>query len=355
MTAARKLDTGEWRAIDIARAEGTEWKAIADRFEMNVHTLRARNSERHRKPRGRVLTPTVPAWHERAVELPTFADDMPAIQTAIAGLKALGRPALIKLESDHHFGDHDPRAIALHIEIDRLLQPDMSIDYGDIGDLPTLSNFALSRGIPLTSALMQIYGPYTQFIDARCEASPDTVRVHISGNHDDRVDRKTNEMWQFGDEIQQAWAALMRSNGRVLWGGWMQELDVFGLNVRHGERTNIHAAKSTIENDLAYAKSVIFGHTHRFGVWVRTQLIGGRRRVVSAVNVGYAGKNPPAYRARKSKGSDWVWACAYARVWTDDWIVDVNPVLYHETKRGGMVACVGREILEVDKYGRRVG
>lgn len=25
MTAARKLDTGEWRAIDIARAEGTEW------------------------------------------------------------------------------------------------------------------------------------------------------------------------------------------------------------------------------------------------------------------------------------------------------------------------------------------
>lgn len=354
MGAAPKLSTSEWRAIDLARAEGTEWKAIADRFEMNVHTLRARNSERHRKPRGRVLTPTVPAWHERAVELSTFADDMPAIQTAIAGLKALGRPAVIALHSDDHFGDHDVRAIALNVEVTRELQPDLSIEYGDVGDLPTLSSFSLSRGVSLSSALKQIQTPYTQYIDALVEASPKTTFISLSGNHDDRVDRKTNEMWQFGDEITEAWAALIRANGRVLWAGWMQELDVYGLNVRHGERTNMHAAKSTIDNDLAYGKSVIFGHTHRFGVWVRTQLIGGRRKVVSSYNIGYAGRNPPAYRARKSRGSDWVWASAYAHVWPDDWIVDIKPVIYYETRRGGMVCCVGKSVIEVDAKGRRL-
>lgn len=352
MGAALKLTTNEWRKIDALREEHT-WADIAARYGMNTNTLRGYNAKR---PRGQVLTPKPTAWNERPVAVPTFADDMPAILDAIAGLRRLGRPALIKYESDHHFGDHDPRAIALNIEVDRELQPDMSIDAGDTGDLPTVSSFALSRGIPLTSALMQIYPDYTRFIDARCEASPKTIRVNLSGNHDDRVDRKTNEMWQFGDEIQAAWAALIRSNGRVLWGGWMQELDIYGVNVRHGERTNMHAAKSTIDNDLAYGKSVIFGHTHRFGAWVRTQpQPDGRRRVVSSWNVGYAGNNPPAYRARKSKGADWVLACAYAHVWTDDYIVDIKPVIYHETRKGGMVCAVGKTLIEVDKYGRRVG
>jgi len=349
------LTTGEWKQIEHLRDDEVQWRDIANRFEVNANSLRRAWSERKHKPMGRVLTPKPAAWNERAIVIPSFEDDMSKIESAIANLRMLGRPAIIKLGSDYHFGDHDVRAIALNIEVERTLQPDMSIDNGDVADLPTLSNFALSRGVPLSSALMQIYAPYTQFVDARVEASPQTVRVSLSGNHDDRVDRKANEMWMLGDEIQQAWAALIRSNGRVLWGGWQQELDVFELNVRHGERTNMHAAKSTIDSDLAYGKSVIFGHTHRFGVWVRTQLIGGRRRVVSSYNVGYSGRNPPAYRARKSRGSDWVWACAYATVWTDDWIVDLKPVLFYETKRGGMCCVVGTTVIEVDAKGRRVG
>lgn len=135
----------------------------------------------------------------------------------------------------------------------------------------------------------------------------------------------------------------------------MQELDVYDLNVRHGERTNMHAAKSTLDNDLAYGKSVIFGHTHRYGVWVRTQRRHGQRKVLQSVNIGFAGKNPPAYRAKKSKGSDWVHACAYAYIWTDQEIADIKPVLFHETRRGGMVCCVGTRVIEVDAKGRRVG
>lgn len=350
-----QLTTGEWAAIGRLRDSEVQWRDIANRFEVNANSLRRAWSERKRKPRGRVLTPTVTAWNERPVAIPSFEDDMPKIMDAISSLKSLGRPAVIALHSDDHFGDEDVRAIALNVETMKVLRPDLSIEYGDVGDLPTLSNFSLSRGVSLTSAMRQIYPAYTQYIDALKDASPKTTLISLSGNHDERVDRKTNEMWQFGEEIQEAWATLLRSHGRVLWAGWMQELDVYDLNVRHGERTNMHAAKSTLDNDLAYGKSVIFGHTHRFGVWVRTQLINGRRKVISSYNIGYAGRNPPAYRARKSRGSDWIWASAYATVWTDDWIVDIKPVVYYETKRGGMCCVVGTTVIEVDSDGRRVG
>lgn len=355
MGAARKLDTGTWKAIDAARAQGTEWAVIADRFEMNANTLRARNSERKHPPLGRVLTPKVPAWNERAVELPTFVDDTPAIQAAIAGLRKLGRPAVLGLFSDHHFGDHDPRAVALHIEVERELQPDMTVDYGDVADLAALSSFPLPASAQRVDALRAIYPAYTQYTDARCEASPHTTRIHITGNHDARVRRRKDDAWFFADQIQEAWAALVRSNGRVLWAGWKEEIDIFRLNVRHGWRTNMHAAKSVVENDMAYGQNVIFGHTHRFSAWMKTQKQADkRRRIVQAYNVGYAGNNPPRYEADAKDSVDWIHGCAFAHVWTDDYLVNITPIIYHETRRGGMCCVVGKTVIEVDAKGRRV-
>lgn len=49
MTAARKLQTQEWRAIDLARASGEPWAVIANRVDMNANTLRRKASERHRR------------------------------------------------------------------------------------------------------------------------------------------------------------------------------------------------------------------------------------------------------------------------------------------------------------------
>lgn len=352
MGAALKLTTNEWQRIDTLRKTHS-WADIAARYGMNVNTLRGYNAKR--KPRGMVLTPKPTAWNEREVIVPTFADDMPQILDAIAGLRRLGRPALVGLFSDHHFGDHDPRAIALHVEIERELQPDMTVDYGDVGDLATLSNFPLPAGAPRASALSVVYPPYMQYTDARCEASPDTKRVHITGNHDARVKRRADEAWFFEREIQEAWAALIRAGNRVMWAGWKEEIDIHWLNVRHGQRTNMHAAKSTVETDLAYGMSVIFGHTHRFGAWMKTQKQPDkRRRVIQAYNIGYAGNNPPAYEADAKDSVDWIRGCAFAHVWMDDFIVDIKPVIYHETRKGGMVCAVGSKIIEVDKYGRRV-
>lgn len=356
MTAAPKLSTSEWHAIDLARASGEPWHAIAGQFAMNANTLRARASERKHKPMGRVLTPKPAAWNERAVVLPAFVDDTPAIVDAIANLRKLGRPALIGLFSDHHFGDHDLRAIALHIEVERELQPDLTVDYGDVADLAALSNFPLPASAQRVDALRAIYPAYTQYTDARCEASPATTRIHITGNHDARVKRRKDDAWFFADQIQEAWAALVRSRGRVLWAGWKEEIDIFRLNVRHGWRTNMHAAKSVVENDMAYGQNVIFGHTHRFSAWMKTQKQADkRRRIVQAFNVGYAGRNPPSYEADAKDSVDWIHGCAFAHVWSDDYLVNITPVVYHETKRGGMCCVVGTTVIEVDAKGRRVG
>ena len=342
----------DWRVVEEMRAQKLTWKVIGRAVGRNANGLRGRYSERM-SVRGEVIAPPAEAWYERTIDVPQAGDDMDAIQAHIATLATLARPALLHITSDEHIGDEDVRALALNIAIGRVLQPDMWIMNGDTFDFPTVSNFAQSRGIQLADALAQVRIPYWRYVEAYHAAAPNTLEIAMSGNHDDRIRKRANEWWQAGGTITDAFAAVIRANGRVLWGGWKQELDVFGLNVRHGERTNIHAAKSTIENDLAYGCSVIFGHTHRFGMWVRTQRTGTRRRVLQAVNVGYGGRNPPAYR-QEVNNVDWVWGSCIAHVYTDDWIVNAQPIMYHETARGGMVAFVGTQRVEVDSEGREV-
>jgi predicted phosphodiesterase len=296
----------------------------------------------------------VRAWHERAVALPQTQDDADAIASVIAGLRVLGRPAVLTIASDQHIPDHDPRALALNIETERHVQPDLRVDGGDIFDLPTISHFAKDKAVPIISALRMARPDYYRYIDARMDVSSAPI-IHVSGNHDDRVRRKRDEWFQMGEEIQDAYAALVRAEGRVLWHGWLQDLEIGYLNIIHGERTNIHASKSTLETDLAYGMSVVFGHTHRYGLWTKmTKPPGGRRRLVQSVNIGFGGNNPPAYKSEMHRAVDWVHGSAMAHVYLDDWIVNIQPIPYHVTQAGGMVCFVGSTRLEVDREGRRV-
>ena len=345
------LPAETWSTIERLRAAGLKWNVIGAQTNRNPNTLRREASERARAQT--VIEPRPSAWYEQPVDIPTFHDDMAEIQAYIQSLTALKRPIVVHRTSDEHIGDEDPRAIAMNIGVAKAVQPDIWLTGDDTYDFPTVSSFAQAHGIRLEDALGVVRKPYLQYVEAYHAAAPDSAKFAMSGNHNDRVKRKTDEWWQFSDTITEGYATLVRANGRVLWAGWKQELDIFEMNFRHGERTNQNAAKTTIDNDLAYSSSTHFGHTHRLGLHVRTQRKHGRQRVLSSLNVGFAGRNPPTYK-RHTNGVDWVWGSALIHVYTDDWIVNQVPVVYHETRGGGMVAFVGTQRIEVDSEGREV-
>lgn len=73
------------------------------------------------------------------------------------------------------------------------------------------------------------------------------------------------------------------------------------LEINHGEFTNVHAAKKTIDT---YRKSIIFNHTHRFQIYMEG-LVGG-------YNIGWGGDiNAPVFNyATRAMKNSWVNASA---------------------------------------------
>jgi hypothetical protein len=141
------------QAIEELYQQGLPSSQIADRLRINPNTMRRLMSERGLCNRRRGTTnatasnasnmlqlPVVPhrtplAWHERDVPLPeAIPDDTGAVIEEVKRIFTVHPLVTVFVASDMHFPDHDIRAIALMIELERWVKPYIVVYNGDIFD-----------------------------------------------------------------------------------------------------------------------------------------------------------------------------------------------------------------------------
>jgi hypothetical protein len=250
--------------------------------------------------------------------------------------------------SDEHIGDADPRALAMNVEIARIVQPDILVHLGDTFDFDNFSSFPKARGRVTLDMIENAKPRYRQYQGALHEAAPDAISVLGSGNHNFRASRKADENPSFGDTLERAYADMVRDNGRVLWLRWKEELIIGNLHSEHGTYVGDNAHKKLLEKRIRFAMSAEQGHTHSVAMTAAVTYPpnAGHRVIVFGVMAGYGGNIPPLYEIPRTDKSQYVHSCVLWGINLDGYDVHPSVIVYHERGNGELVACVNqREIV----------
>lgn len=140
---------------------------------------------------------------------------------------------------------------------------------GDYLDLFTLGSYnANSLGLLKDITLEDEYADGLQGIEElQAVLHPDTVRIFMYGNHEDRYFREVNKLdnAKYGNSLKDPIEALkLKEYGYKVLTNWKDDVYTIGnIDLTHGVYCNIHAAKKHLDMN---GTSVMFGHTHRWGV-----------------------------------------------------------------------------------------
>jgi hypothetical protein len=176
-------------------------------------------------------------------------------------LMAMTRHIKVLIESDHHYIDHDPQAIAVKNKIAKYFQPDLVSLNGDTLDFGAVGHFLLSRSENRKDALKTVAPAYTTDIDALDEATNGAPKIHNSGNHNARLDTYLDLHLEFAQTIEEYYRHVVRAGGRVMMFDFAEELLIGHLMIQHGQRVGDYAAKNALL-DLGMGVSHAQGHGH---------------------------------------------------------------------------------------------
>lgn len=113
-------------------------------------------------------------------------------------------------------------------------------------------------------------------------ASPDTLLFYISGNHERRFLRAVLlSAPKFRKTLLRRFIEIIKCGGRVKWIGDIDFARLGPLIVQHGNRFNIHSAKSSLE-DMGGQTSTMAGHHHYLTSWQ----ISGNEYTTKAITSG---------------------------------------------------------------------
>ncbi len=188
---------------------------------------------------------------------------------------------------------HDPRAMALFVEVCRLYQPDKIQVLGDFLDLPSQSRWAQEAGFARTTQ-MSLNTAYA-WLAALREACPDADIIIIEGNHDKRMQVfiETNALAAFGLRragMPKEWPVMSLPNLLRLEELGIRYVDAYPAATDWDNDTtrNIHGTKAK-SNGSTTAQYVLetphlstwAGHTHRAEVTYHTH-IGPRGEAIES-------------------------------------------------------------------------
>lgn len=323
----------------VAKNAATE---SADGMDILVDALKREND---------ALRAKIQLLENPADSFPKPRGDTAQITAMLDNLRGLQRYARVHVVSDEHMPDHDPRAITMNCLISRYVNPDLTVFNGDEYDFSALSlHYVVDRADGHGDAFRAVRPHWQGYVDRMWGR----YFLFLDGNHNARLDTFLNmQAQQFGDTLEDEYAALVRYNGKVMWRGGLEEIDIGGLHIHHGERTGENSAKNALVKDFGGAQCVHQGHTHGISVYVHSAKVPGqeRFRVVSSVTAGFAGNKPPRYRARKTNLSKWIPASTVYHVDMHSDDVHFTLIPYHETPQGGLVAFYGSKMFRVNVAG----
>lgn len=323
--------------------------APSDDLDLLVVALKRANDAQKREIED--LKAHIQLLNNSAEPPPRMRGDSDQISAVLEDLRGLPRYARVHVVSDEHMPDHDPRAITMNCLISRYVNPDLTLFDGDEFDFSALSlHYVVDRADGHTDAFRAVRPHWQGYVDRM----GGRYKIFLDGNHNARLDTFLNmQAQQFGDTLEDDYAALVRYNGKVLWRGGLEEIDIGGLHVHHGERTGENSAKNALVKDFGGAQCVHQGHTHGISIYVHSVKIPGqeRFRVVTSVTAGFGGNKPPRYRARKTNLSKWIPASTVYQVDMHSDDVHFTLIPYHETPQGGLVAFYGSKMFRVNAAG----
>jgi predicted phosphodiesterase len=148
---------------------------------------------------------------------------------------------------------------------------------GDYLDLFTLGSYnANSLGLLKDITLEDEYADGLKGIEElQAVLHPDTSRIFMYGNHEDRYFREINKQdnAKYGNSLKDPVEALkLKEYGYKVFTNWKDDVYTVGdIDLTHGVYANVHAAKKHLDMN---GNSVMFGHTHRWGVFCNGDELG---------------------------------------------------------------------------------
>jgi UDP-2,3-diacylglucosamine pyrophosphatase LpxH len=242
---------------------------------------------------------------------------------------------------DVHFPFHYPPALELAYQMVKLHQPQVVVVGSDEFDLDLMSSFDADAASwdetpDILDALRTLHHVHIDRIRA---AAPKAALLFIDGNHEERYSKwVNNNAPKLRNTLHQAWVDMITYNKQVYHVGAKEVEICDSLIVRHGDRHNIHAAKSLIEQE-AYQVSVIAGHTHR----PQIHHAEGRRFGVIGATSGCLCTLTPKYL--HGKPSNWKHGTTVVQVHHPTGTISVDMPTFKKTKTH-LLAITGGELLK---------
>lgn len=259
---SRGLDPAEWITVTVTV---NEWDAMTSPVDGENRIVKMRQLK---------------VGLKRRISLMLVSPAVHVPKVARIGKITPGDPEYVVVESDHQAPYHDPRLHAASLALLGKLQPHEHVFLGDTGDYPTISRF---RDHPAAMASVNdVNQAAYEILRDKAEASPDSRRRKLKGNHDYRVEAelltRAERMYGIraadtGDGEQLPALSLRRLLHLDALGielvedvrGWEHaEIELVpgqrGLVARHGWITGFNTARRSMEKR---GRSIIVGHTHQ--------------------------------------------------------------------------------------------
>lgn len=236
---------------------------------------------------------------------------------------------------------HDEKAIALALEITRMVRPDTVVLVGDNLDLPELSKYRITPAYQQTT--QESIDRAAIFCAQVRDAAPHARIVWLAGNHEERLPNHILDNARAAFGLRRG---NIPDNWPVLSVPYLCRMDDFGVEYHPGYPANhiwlnskiriIHGNKvkssgSTAHMYLANEKhSVIFGHIHRIETAYKTREDYDGPRTIMAASPGCLARIDGAVPSTK-QGMD----------------IDGRPLVSHENWQQGLA------IVEYETTGRQ--
>lgn len=347
-----------WSRVYERYQEVRDYKKVASDLSMNYNTVRGyvskyRALEKSTSADGVAVesvgsklvapVPTVGFMRPYPQEL----TDWSQWQEIVARFQSLKRPICIVPWPDPHYPDQNDPAVNLELKVIEAVQPDLVPFTGDVFDFDLISRFDPPVHRVMPQDLLCEARPLWQWsLDSVEAVAKGAEKIVLPGNHDDR--RKNAAQRAIWYTIEQAFVNLIRQDGRALWLGQKQEVQLDTMLLQHGRRVGENAAKNSWK-DLGFGLSHVQGHNHRLAWSLMRQSERGwdmkNYRLITAASTGCLCNIPPAYQ-ENSDIANWVQGTAIIHVYPDAGIANVTPIPFHPYK-DGLMAFVGDKVLTV--------
>lgn len=158
-----------------------------------------------------------------------------------------------------HFPDHDPDGIAWLLKQIRKFKPDYVVMLGDLFDAACLSSFAYGDEHELEAE----YESAEFFLSALRKVSPNSQKVWIQGNHEERVERQA---WRKVSSLldPQRHIESLREYRKFPYVQDARKLFTLGqVTFSHGFSAGVHSVKKEAYLYTCDYGLYVYGHTHR--------------------------------------------------------------------------------------------